>query len=233
MSKQVDTKSYWMPILRDIKEFKEIANTEDIELSLLYAELERVLNNMYIETSDEYGVKRLEKLLKINSSEGDTLDQRRFMILSRWNDKVPYTDRELYNRLLSLCGKGKFKIIENYREYYLNVITKVGVIGSFDEVCRILKLMIPCNLVLEVSNELDEIGISVAGYGVGVSTSMHYEITNDLDSTYQIQLPHNEGIGVAVANSNLVTNDIQVTNTVTGNAVVTGALSTGTTIITN
>lgn len=233
MSKAVNTINNYLPLLRQIREFKEIAKTEDVELNLIYKEIERVLNNLFIDTSDEYGISRLEKIIGITPAEGDTLEERKVKVFSRWNDRVPYTDRELYNRLLSLCGKDKFNIIENYKEYELTVITNVGLIGRFDEVCRVLDLMLPCNLVIAISNELEEIGSNVAGLGIAVSTSMYYTVTNDLDSSYQIQLPHNEAVGIAVASNNLVTNDIQVTNEIKGNAVVTGALSTGTTVIIN
>jgi len=205
MSKIVDTISYWMPILRKIKEFQEIAKTEDIELNLIYEEVERILNNMFIETSDEYGISRLEKIIGIVPDVENTLETRRLKVLSRWNYRVPYTDRELYNKLLSLCGTGNFTIIENYKEYILDIITNIGIAGGFDEACRILMLMMPCNLVVTISNELDEVGVNVSSYGIGISTSMHYTVTNDL----------------------------QVTNKISSNTVVSNVVSTGTSILTN
>lgn len=233
MSKTVNTLSYWMPILQKIKEFQEIAKTEDVELNLLYAEAESVLKNMFIDSSDEYGVSRLEKIIGITPDTEDTLEQRKFRILSRWNDRVPYTDRELYNRLLNLCGEGNFTILENYTEYELDIITVIGVVGGFDETCRILDLMLPCNLVVTISNVLNEIGSNLFNFGVGISTSMHYTVTNDLDSVYSVQMPLNEAMGVATASSRLVTNDLQVSNQITNDAVVSNVVSTGTIISIN
>jgi len=188
---------------------------------------------MFIETSDEYGISRLEKIIGIASDVTDTLETRRLKVLSRWNDRVPYTDRELYNKLLSLCGTGNFTIIENYKEYILDIITNISVAGGFDEACRILMLMMPCNLVVTISNELDEIGVNVSSYGIGVSSSMCYVITNDINTTDAVSVPHNEGIALVTAGSKLITNDLQVTNTVSSTTVVSDAISTGTSISIN
>ena len=56
MAKEVDLLSYWMPLLRQLKEFKEIANTEEPELRYILAAIDRTLANMFIESADEYGI---------------------------------------------------------------------------------------------------------------------------------------------------------------------------------
>jgi hypothetical protein len=231
MSKTVNTLAYWMPILRQIREFQEIAKTEDAELNILYAEIERVLNNMYIETSDEYGISRLEKIMKINPDAGDTLENRRFRVLSRWNDRVPYTDRELYNRLLNLCGEGNFEILENYKDYELNIITMVSLIGSFDEICRMMDLMIPCNIVMTIENILNSEGVGYPRYGIAVATSMRYTITNDINEKYS-----NAGIvymagALSSASSRVVTNDIDVTDSIEGTSYFGNAVGSANTVL--
>ena len=95
MAKEVQLLSYWMPILRNLKEFKEIAKSEEPEVKRLLEEIDTTLDNLFIETADEYGIKRFEKMMGITPSEGDTLETRRFKALLKWSDKVPYTEEVL------------------------------------------------------------------------------------------------------------------------------------------
>ena len=53
MAREIDLLGYWMPVLRQLKEFKEIAKAETPELKYILEQIERTLNNMFIETADE------------------------------------------------------------------------------------------------------------------------------------------------------------------------------------
>ena len=46
MAREIDLLSYWMPVLRQLKEFKEIAKAETPELKYILEQIERTLNNM-------------------------------------------------------------------------------------------------------------------------------------------------------------------------------------------
>ena len=81
MAKEVDLLSYWMPILRNLKEFKEIAKAEEPEIIALLEAIDRTKYNMFIETADEYGIERFENMMGIYPEAGDTLETRRFNVL--------------------------------------------------------------------------------------------------------------------------------------------------------
>lgn len=208
-TKEVDLFSYWMPLLRKIKEFKEIANTEEPELRYILEAIDCTLNNMFIETADEYGIKRFENMMGIYPEEGSSLETRRFNVLIKWNDKVPYTDNELYNRLLSLCGSAdKFTITERYTEYILEISTQLGVEGTFDAVAELLENMIPCNLILNLTNTIEAMKTSPLSVGVATCTAMGYLITNDINKQYSESGAMYYGIGVGNAGTHIITHDI-------------------------
>ena len=50
MAREIDLLGYWMPVLRQLKEFKEIAKAETPELKYILEQVERTLNNMIAET---------------------------------------------------------------------------------------------------------------------------------------------------------------------------------------
>ena len=203
MAKDVNLLSYWMPVLRQLKEFKEIAKAEEPELKALLEACDNAINNFFIPTADEYGISRFEKMLGIFPDEGDDLEIRRFNVLIKWNDKAPYTDEELYNRLFSLCGGDNFIIDRQYDKYAIDITTELGVKDAFDTVIPIVQNMIPCNLVLSIQNRIKAQKSTPTHYGVAISTAMSYQITNDLyENTVSVG---NSPVGTSMSTVTVVT----------------------------
>ena len=147
MVKEVDLLSYWMPILRELKEFKEIAKAEEPEILLLLAECDRTLSNMFIETADEYGISQFEEMMGIYPLEGDTLDNRRFTVLVKWSDKLPYTEETLRNLLSVLCGESSYTLKIDYENYEVMVKLALESEDNAGEVNDLLDRVLPANLV--------------------------------------------------------------------------------------
>lgn len=211
MAKDINLLSYWMPVLRKLKEFKEIAKTEEPELRYILEAIDRTLNNMFISTADEQGIKHFESMLGLYPEAGDSLEMRRFRVLAKWNDKVPYTFKELYNRLLSLCGGdiSSFDIEEHFTEYWLEVQTHLGVNGMFDEVAELLEEMLPANLELRLHNTIEAPPpISPLYFGVAVCTAMGYLITSDIKAHSVGDGALYYAVGLANAEAHIITHDI-------------------------
>ena len=148
MSKAVDLPSYWLPLLRDLREFKEIAKAEEPEISALLMAVDKTLANMYLQTADEDGIARYEKLLGLYPSAEDTLDTRRFRVQTKWNDQLPYTERELHNRLTALCGEGGYVLTISYNEYTIDVAVALSNKEALPLVQELLAQIIPCNMAV-------------------------------------------------------------------------------------
>lgn len=150
MAKEVDLLSYWMPILRNLKEFKEIAKAEEPELRLLLDAIDRTLANMYIETADEYGIERFESMMGIYPEAGDTLEERRFRVLTKWNDKIPYTEEALRGLLAVLCGEDGYTVKIDYANYKLVVKLSLSNENNINEVEDLLARVVPVNIVTQI-----------------------------------------------------------------------------------
>lgn len=185
MAKEVDLLSYWMPILRQLKEFREIAKAEEPEIKRILEAIDRTLDNMFIETADEYGIGRFEDMVGIYPDAEESLEQRRLNLLVKWCDQVPYTYKTLYDKLYAICGDAdKFSIVERYDEYLIEIITHLGVKGALDTVQDFLIEMLPCNLVLDLSNILDAGSTTVGIRPVTLAnTAFSYLITNDIKAS--------------------------------------------------
>lgn len=227
MAREIDLLGYWMPVLRQLKEFKEIAKAETPELKYILEQIERTLNNMFIETADEYGIKRFEDMMGIYPEAGASLETRRFNVLVKWNDKVPYTEKELYNRLISICGDDNFSVNPDYKNYFVEVITHLGIEGAFDTISSILQDMIPCNLVLDLKNTLEEGNTTPFSVAVVSCVAMRYQITNDINPKVATESHMYYGVGLGRADTHIITHDIKSTVNQSSDLNVAQALSTG------
>ena len=176
MSKAVDLLSYWMPILRNIKEFREIAKAEEPEIILILEAIEQTLANMFIETANEAGIERFEKMLNITPDKGEDLSTRRVKILTSWSNNGTYTITNLKEMLTTFCGEGNFEIIEKYDEYILEIVTQLSVRDAFETVYSLIKDVIPCNLIVEINNAINEACTQPLYIGGVVTTAMLYSI---------------------------------------------------------
>lgn len=151
MAKAVILSNYLPPTLRNLKEFQEINRTETVELVALLEAVDKTLNNMYIETADESGIERFEKILSIYPSDDDTLDVRRFRVQTKWNDQLPYTEDELKGRLTTLCGKDGYSLDISYEDY--TMVVKVALTNKeiLPLVAELLENLVPCNMVVTLT----------------------------------------------------------------------------------
>ncbi len=151
---KIDLKEYLPPFLREYKELRAVMETENPELEAAWKAAQRVLDNEFIETADEYGIARFEKLLEIIPSNDDTLESRRARVYSRWFTELPYTLRMFAKKLELMSGGSKFTITEDYEHYRVQVDTGFELFGQVDELERLVELMFPCNIAADVRNSI-------------------------------------------------------------------------------
>ena len=141
---------YWPSVLQEIEEFKELANAENIEINGLKESITNLIDDQFIETATERGIARRERIFKITPYADDNLETRRFRVLARENDKLPYTYRVLENKLNQLCGENGYVMTLNAGEYTLNIKIELVVKRMFDEVDKLARKMAPANLIITV-----------------------------------------------------------------------------------
>ncbi|WNX84042.1 putative phage tail protein [Agathobaculum sp. NTUH-O15-33] len=86
---------YLPPILLQTQAFQLLCSVEDPELDALFACADEVLDAQFIHTAPEQAVERYEKIYKIVPKDTETLEERRFRVLSKINAQLPYTVRML------------------------------------------------------------------------------------------------------------------------------------------
>ena len=150
MVREVDVISYLPPILHEIKEIVAIANVENPVLEALWQQIEDTLNNQFVITANKNGADRYEKMLKLNVPATDTIETRRFRILTRYQEQVPYTFKALKQLLDSLLGEGQYDLKRDVEAKTLSVKIELTVKGMFDAVVVMLERITPQNMELTV-----------------------------------------------------------------------------------
>lgn len=142
---------YIPQVLKEIRELKAIVETEQPEIINLWNDLESVLSDQFINESTENGIKRWENILRIHPKATDSLDTRRFRILTRFNEQLPYTFKGLQQRLITLCGTEGYTLELNHDEYTLKVRIRLYAKPKLDEVKSLLSRIVPANMVIDLS----------------------------------------------------------------------------------
>ncbi|MCI8331679.1 MAG: DUF2313 domain-containing protein [Clostridiales bacterium] len=150
MIREVDLVSYLPPFLKEFKENTITLEAENPEFTLMWKVTDWVLYNEFVETADEYGLSRFEKLLGIFPSKEDTMDDRRFRILARYNENVPYTRKSLVSMLELLCGKNGYQLIIDTSNFLVTVKVALTAKNQVESIQKLLERILPCNMKFSI-----------------------------------------------------------------------------------
>lgn len=141
---------YLPQFMQDYLEMQKIMEAEQPEVDLAWDSVENALADQFILDATEYGVSRWETMLGIFPKDTDTLDERKFRILAKQNQELPYTLRKLEQVLTILCGKDGFFIEVTYAQYHVLVKLALTNEKNRQEVTNILQKMLPANMTQAV-----------------------------------------------------------------------------------
>lgn len=138
--------NYLPPFMQEYKELAVIMGTEQTEIDDLWTAAEDALADQFILDATESGVSRWEVMLGISPKGTDTLNERKFRILTKLNQELPYTMRKLEQALTNLCGTDGFSIDLQAANYHVEVKLGLANQNDYQEVVNLLTKMLPANL---------------------------------------------------------------------------------------
>lgn len=139
---------YWPSYLQEIVDFKQIANSEQPEVTAAVEAIRSAPKEFYLSTLTEYGVGRWEKILKIIPDEGDSLDTRRERIAAALMYRLPYTWKTLLTYLSTVSDDNTATL--NADAYTLAVTIELSGYDERDALSTVLRQMVPANLVIKL-----------------------------------------------------------------------------------
>ena len=151
MDRTINLIEYVPPILAETKEFKAICAAENAEIERLRAAYLNLFADQFIQTATENGIARLEKIMGIVPKGTDTLEVRRFRLLARKQEKLPYTKWTLPEQLAALCGSDGYSLNIDHAARKIAVRVALTAKGMFDAVEMLLLKQRPVNMIVDLS----------------------------------------------------------------------------------
>lgn len=144
----VDISKYFPLVYSDIEEIKQICDTENTDFNEAEVELNNLLNNQFIMTSDERGISYREKLLGILANpQIETLDFRRMRLINRVSTQPPFTMIFLREKLDDIIGVGQYNAYIDYDKYTLYIESTAKNQVYSHEIAVTLNMIKPANIV--------------------------------------------------------------------------------------
>ncbi|MCI9641276.1 MAG: DUF2313 domain-containing protein [Eubacterium sp.] len=149
-ARTINLTDYQPDILKNVTEMRAIMNAETPLIQAVWEACESCMNDQFISEATENGIARREKMLDITPYATDTLADRRFRLLSRYNENTPYTRKSLVNMLETLCGKDGYQLTILTSEFTVKVRVALTVRKQTDSVRELLERILPYNMVFSV-----------------------------------------------------------------------------------
>jgi hypothetical protein len=147
-----DLIEYLPPIKQNIRELKAKFNAGlQPEIDNVWLTIRQRLDDSFASTASTYGLRRFEKIYNLVVKPTDTIQERRFRVLARMNERLPYTYKRLQAMLDTLLGVNNWRIVPDLPNYHITVkimIDSNEMINSLDEM---LKRVLPANMTYEIT----------------------------------------------------------------------------------
>lgn len=147
---------YLPPILHGVREFRALNDAEQVALDRIWSAVWQTLDDHFIPTATDYGLRQWETMLRITPKATATLDERRFTVLSMLAEQTPFTERSLARSLASLCGEGEYSLELDHGAYAIHVDVGLAAKSKYDDVVRLLARVVPANLTVTVRQKYNQ-----------------------------------------------------------------------------
>lgn len=148
--RKIDLSRYLPDVLKNIREMRAIMDAETPEIQAIWDACEDCFNDQFVQEATENGVARREKIFGITPYGTDTLEDRKFRLLAKYNEDIPYTRNRLKNMLASLCGEDGYSIAFVTAEFTVNVKVALTAKKQTEVIEELLESVLPYNMVFTV-----------------------------------------------------------------------------------
>ena len=139
------------PFMREYAEIKHIMSAEQPEFDSLREYVESAYLDIAILTATEKGIAHWEKVLGTSPKDTETLEERRFRIITMMNQELPFTVRKLHEILTNRCGAENYHIDLKPQNYHIDVKLGLANKNNYNQVVELLNVVLPANLTRTVS----------------------------------------------------------------------------------
>lgn len=142
--------SYLPLIFSEINEFRALAEVIDSFIAEAYEKLALAEKGVFIDSATGEWLSRHEDFYSIPTKKGEGDEERRFRIMTVINGELPYTMKNLKQKLRLLAGENNFEIECDAVNSTLTVTVGIEAQNSYNQVAEMLRRIVPANMALTV-----------------------------------------------------------------------------------
>lgn len=178
MDNLLDPREHLPHYYKDIREIDIIAESIIYILSNLSKEMQTILANNFIQTANEVGITKYEKILGITVDPTIDLETRRQRVLSKMATSTVFTLRVLKTNLKEICDNGEYTLNMDYDTFFMDIKVRIGKKGMLDVLYDLLYTMLPAHVGFYLHNHLPASSEGGTYYALAVSVKHTYKIVD-------------------------------------------------------
>lgn len=140
---------------------------------------EHCFKQRFLDSADEEGISRFEKIEGIVPFAGQDVDSRRMACITKWNNFIPYTEKTLIKMLDSWCGTGNYIYgIEEDKDNECMIFTlqsNFSYNAQANAVYQQLNIILPMNFIILIKNNASFDVITDINFSLISSTNIKLE----------------------------------------------------------
>jgi hypothetical protein len=172
---------YLPEVIQGVREYKALfGHGEQPEIDNVWKAIDDAFDDQFIASATISGVKRWESILGLHPKGTDTLQNRKFRILSRLNEKLPYTMPMLENMLETLCGAGNYETDLDHAAYSLNVLVGLASNSNIEDIRRLLDKVCPANIMITLDMKYNRHIDFRPFTHTEMAAKTHYQLRNEV-----------------------------------------------------
>ncbi|MDR2943628.1 MAG: YmfQ family protein [Methanosarcinales archaeon] len=153
------------PFLQEFAEIQEISRLITPELRRMNSEIQRVKNDHFNNRMSLQAIEHWERILLISPRPIDTIADRRFRILTRRLDRLPYSEKWLRSQMDSLLSADGYTFELSPENQTLVVKIHIENQSRFETVRELLERVVPLDIAIDVEQLYNKhMEIEDAGY---------------------------------------------------------------------
>ena len=146
MVRDISVIGYLPEVLQEVKELKALDSVENPILEEEWKLAYEQLDNGFVETANEFGLSRYEKMLKLKVSDLDTIETRRLRVLTRFQEQAPYSYKAIINILNTILGEGNYTFQRDVANKTVNMKIQLTIANQFAIIEDFLERVLPVNM---------------------------------------------------------------------------------------
>ena len=148
---------YFPDVISKSEHMRNLANADDLGLSLLKNDYDEILRNLYVETATVDGIERYEQMLGILHKLDDSLEDRRVAILAKLNTRLPYTRRVLIQFFNNLVGADGYTLRIDYGRRMIFLKIELSRKNQVAAIARMLRQVLPANMMFDIKLKYNQV----------------------------------------------------------------------------